>query len=136
MRRGDSLPCFLALAWLAAPAAMARPGCTHQAIYSVSSVNRDHRAPTPMLTATGTALSGGWSDPILSPVSISRDGATLTLRFMACPPEGYATQALEPMEARLPMSGTLAKVRQVVVISDTDAQILNWRRWPKPKGAR
>jgi hypothetical protein len=106
------------------PAAAPAGACRDETVYAVTSVNRDRRASEPTIVVGGTVPTGGWSHPVLLPISRSADGALLTFRLAACPPPGYATQALVSIEARAPL-GDMSRLRTVVVVAQTGSMALD-----------
>ena len=113
-----------------AAAAPARPaGCDFETVYSLDSASLDRAAPRPTLTARGTVRTGGWSNGTLLRVSRSPDGATQTFRFVACPPRGFYTMALAPIDARQVLGGDLSRLQTIVVTSETETEVLDMARY-------
>lgn len=112
----------------AMPAAAAE-ACDYETIYSVESANLEWVASMPSLRAYGTVRTGGWSNGTLLPVSGGDDGTTLTFRFVACPPRGYSTQALAPIEARAALTADIKQLRYIVIVAETGSQTLDMSRY-------
>jgi len=112
-----------------ATAAEAAPICSYEAIYSINSANLEWPSGAPLLKAYGTVRTGGWSNGTLLPVSRSDDGTTLTLRFVACPPGGYSTQALASIEAQWELTENISQLRYIVITTETGSQTLDMSRY-------
>lgn len=113
----------------ATPAVAAAEACDYATIYAVESANLEWVASMPSLRAYGTVRTGGWSNGTLLPVSGGDDGTTLTFRFVACPPRGYSTQALAPIEARAALTADIKQLRYIVIVAETGSQTLDMSRY-------
>ncbi len=107
----------------------AAEACDYETIYAVESANLEWVDATPSLRAYGTVRTGGWSNGTLLPVAGGDDGATLTFRFVACPPRGYSTQALAPIEARAALTAGIKQLRYIVIVAETGSQTLDMSRY-------
>lgn len=93
---------------------MAEASERQRSIFELQAISLTENAQT--IHVVGRVRTGGWSDPRL--LVVGEASGTVCLRFVATPPTGLVTQALEALEASLPRSELPEGTRTVTVLSE------------------